>query len=165
MLVAMNKRPFTNDQIFAFINRAGKATYAGDGAEVENPERPGFKELEYEEGEWTYRDSYTGYYRSRGMEVVRFKREPVWTSLYGGGMIAGKEDLADKTFSFLKKAMSADEENFLSFRGPHELEDSEWRYNYKQNGDVFEFHGYEEIYFKGELVFFHRILGGVIDND
>ncbi|TSC66594.1 MAG: hypothetical protein CEO21_145, partial [Microgenomates group bacterium Gr01-1014_80] len=111
----------------------------GGGSESESPERPGFEELEYAEGDWSYRDSYTGYYRSWGMEVVRFKGEPVWSSLYGGGMIKGKENLANETFNFLKKAMSADEENFLSFRGPHELEDSEWRYKYNQDGDVFEF--------------------------
>lgn len=96
------------------------------------------------------------------MEVVRFKGEPIWASLYGG-MIEGKEDLADEAFGFLKKAMSADEENFLSFRGPNELEEGDWKYSYEQIGDVFEFHGYEKIHYKNELVFFHRIIGGVID--
>ena len=160
----MTERPFSREQLFEFIDRAGKATYAGGGQESEKPERPDFKELEYVEGEWSYRDSYAGYYRSRGMEIIRFKGKPVWASMYGGGMINDKEELADLTFNFLKKAMSTDEENFLSFRGPRELEDGEWRYKYDQDGDVFEFSGYEEIYYQGELVFFHRIIGGVIDN-
>ncbi|OGE18157.1 hypothetical protein A3F00_04050 [Candidatus Daviesbacteria bacterium RIFCSPHIGHO2_12_FULL_37_11] len=79
---------------------------------------------------------------------MRFKEKPVWASMYGGGMLNGKEELADKTFDFLKKAMSIDEEDFLSLRGPRELKDGEWRYKYDQDGDIFEFSGYEEIYYQ-----------------
>lgn len=150
------------ERLCQFINRAGKATYAGGGAFVENPEKPDFKELTYDEKELSYRDSYTGHFRSRGMEVVRENRVPIWASLYGGGMVEGKEDLASETFSFLKKALSASEEGFQSFRGPHEFEDGDWRYTYTQEGDVEEFNGYEEIHFKGEMVFYHRIIGGNI---
>ena len=145
-----------------FIARAGADTYAGGGAREENPERKGFVELTYSEGNLGYRDSYTGFYRSRGMELVRQSGEPIWSSLYGGGMIEGKENLASETFTFLKKAMSTDEDGFDSFRGPHELTDGDWKYTYTQEGDVREFNGYEEIHFKGELVFFHRIIGGII---
>ncbi|OGE14073.1 hypothetical protein A2111_01140 [Candidatus Daviesbacteria bacterium GWA1_38_6] len=53
----MAERLFSREQIYAFIDRAGKATYAGGGAESEQPERSGFKELEYAEGEWSYIDS------------------------------------------------------------------------------------------------------------
>ena len=41
--------------------------------------------------------------------------------------------------------------------------EGEWRYKDDQDGDVFEFSGYEEIYYQGELVFFHRIIGGLIE--
>lgn len=156
---------FTKEQLFTFIDKAGKATYAGEGKEVEQPERLGFTEFEFSEGDFSYRDSYTGRYRSRGMEVVRYKGKTVWASMYGGGFIEGKEYLDNEDygfFKFFKKALSADEELFYSFRGPHEFRDGEWIYNYKQDGDVFELSGYEEIYYKGELVFFHRIIGGII---
>lgn len=158
----MNNIPFTKQQLFKFIDRAGKATYAGGGKEEANPERSGFIELTYSEGDFSYRDSYTGYYRSRGMEVVRLQGKPAWTASYGGGMVEGKEELADKCFEFLKKAMSSDEKNFQSFRGPHSFSDSDWNYSYKQEGDVLESSGYEEIKYKGELIFFHRMIGGVI---
>ncbi|MDP1743199.1 MAG: DUF5680 domain-containing protein, partial [Candidatus Amesbacteria bacterium] len=106
-----------------FIQKAGAATYAGGGKEEENPERPGFKELVYTEGDWNYRDSYTGFFRARGMEVVRFQNIPVWTASYGGGMITGKEDLAKVTYSFLKKAMLAKDKNIFSGRGPNHFTD------------------------------------------
>lgn len=155
----MNIQP-NSQQLSEFVSRAAKATYAGGGEYEKGPERPGFYELTYAEGELSYRDSYTGFYRSRGMEVVRFNGVPIWTSAYGGGMVAGKENLAHDTFSFLKKAMSAEEEGFDSFRGPHHFQDGDWDYSYKQEGDVNEFSGYEEIRYKGELIFFHRMIGG-----
>lgn len=154
------QKPFTNQQLFEFIDKAGKATWAGGGKEVSTPERPGFKELVYEKGNFAYRDSYTGHYRSWGMEVVRFKGEPVWISAYGGGMIEGYEELAEKTFEFLGSALGKDGGDFQSFRGPHKLHLGDWAYTYSQQGDVNEFWGYEEICYRGKLVFFHKIMGG-----
>jgi hypothetical protein len=145
-----------------FIAKAAAATYAGGGMPVETPERPGFTELVFAEGDYSYRDSYVGFYRSRGMEVVRFRDLPVWSSSYGGGMLEGKEDLAADTFAFLKKAMSSKEPGSHSFRGPEQFSEYDWRYAYSQEGDLEEFNGSEEIYYKEEPVFFHIIIGGLI---
>lgn len=75
-----------------FIGKATKATYAGGGGKVDQPHRSGFNELEYLEEDWYYRDSYTGFLRSWGQEVVWYKGEPYWTCLYGGGMASNKLD-------------------------------------------------------------------------
>lgn len=155
----MKKSDFIPKQLFDFIDKAGKATWAGGGKEVK-PERKDFHELEFRDDDFYYRDSYAGHYRSRGMELVRYKEKPIWASLYGGGMVEGQEGLANETFKFLQKAMSTNEKGFQSFRGPHKFSDGYWQYKYEQNGDVFELNGYEEIYYKGKLVFFHRIIGG-----
>lgn len=157
-----NQLPFSKEELFSFIDKAGKATYAGGGEEVKTPERPGFTEYEYTDGDFHYRDSYTGWFRSRGMEVVRYKGIPVWVCEYGGGMMEGKKDISHDTFEFLKKAMSVDESGFDSLRGPREFTDGDWKYTYAQNGDVFELWGYEEISYKGEVVFFHRTIGGIV---
>src|SRR3989344_4745673 len=74
------------EELAKFLVRAKKATYAGEGMEA-TPERPGFKELEFIEGDWIYRDSYVGFFRAPGQEVVRFRGEPVWTMSYDGGMM------------------------------------------------------------------------------
>ena len=51
---------FTPQQLFDFVDKAGKATYAGGGKYEEHPERPGFFEMVYEnDSSWNYRDSYT----------------------------------------------------------------------------------------------------------
>lgn len=143
-----------------FINKASAQTYAGGGQEVTNPERAGFNELVFSEEEFSYRDSYAGYFRSWGTELVRVNNQPMWNAVYGGGMVEKKEDLASETFSFLKKAFLKRDQD--SFRGPKELIDRDWRYVYQQEGDISRFSGMEEIYFKGELVFFHNIIGGLI---
>lgn len=152
---------FILQELYIFIDEAGKATYAGGGKYVE-PERLGFKELVYARGDFSYRDSYAGFYRSRGTEVARWKDKPIWSSLYGGGMVAGQENLAPRTFDFLKKAFRQDEAGFKSFRGPHHFAEGEWEYAYTQEGDVSEFNGYEQIRYKGMLVFTHQIIGGLI---
>ena len=156
--------PFTKEELRKFILKAGDNTYAGGGKPVDNPQRPGFIELVYEEGNFSYRDSYTGHFRSRGMEVVRYKDQPVWASMYGGGMTEGNDKMAEQTFEFLKKAMSCDDERFDSFRGPHHFKEGEWEYSYQQDGGVLEFSGYEEIHYKNQPIFFHRIIGGIIDH-
>ena len=150
-------------ELSAFIDRAMKATYAGGGKYEEHPERPGFFEMVYDkELPWYYRDSYTGHARSGGQEVVRLNDKPIWWSGYGGGMVEGKEDMSDKTFDFLKKALSTQEEGFDSLRGPHELMDGDWKYTYTQEGDITDYYGYEEIHHKGEKVFWHRAVGGIL---
>lgn len=149
-------------ELQTFLKKASSQTYAIDAKPVNNPERKGFIELIYKEGDLFYRDSYTGYYKSAGSEVIRHKDIPIWVSSYAGGMISGQEKMADETFGFLKKAFLQSDER--SFRGPTEFKDGDWIYSYQQSGSMADFYGYEEIYYQGELVFTHRVIGGLIVN-
>ena len=158
-------REFDINELRRFVGKASDSTYAGGGKYEETPQRPDFFELVDEEGDWNYRDSYTGHSRSGGQEIVRYKGKPVWFSGYGGGMVEGREDMSNDTFEFLKKALRTSEEGFESFRGPRELVYGDWRYVYQQEGDIRDFYGYEEIHYKGEKVFWHRAVGGIIDHD
>ena len=152
---------FNLDELSKFIHKADAATYAGGGQHEKNPERTGFDELIYSEGDFSYRDSYTGSSQSRGMTVVRYKGETVWASMYGGGIVSGKENIDKQIICFLKKCMMA-KKDFESFRGPHNLKEGDWEYKYTQEGNIEEFSGYEEIHYQGELVFFHRVIGGMV---
>lgn len=153
---------FSTSDLANFIKKAASSTYAGGGEYEKFPERPGFFELVFAEGDWSYRDSYTGFYRSTGMEVVRFQNEIIWTTNYGGGMVEGKNELAGQTFDFLKAAMLAKPSDWDSFRGPNAFKEGSFEYKYSQTGDVSLFHGEEEIYYQSERVFFHRIIGGIV---
>lgn len=151
------------NELQKFVSRAQKATYAGGGSAEEHPERSGFFELVYDkELPWFYRDSYTGHSRSGGQEIVRLNNQPVWWSGYGGGMVEDKVELSDQTFAFLKLALSQTEEGFDSLRGPHQFSDHDWKYSYSQDGDIFDYYGYEDIFYHGEKVFWHRAVGGLI---
>lgn len=149
-------------EFLKFLKTAAAATYAGGGKKEENPQRPGFIELRYIQGDFDYRDSYTGFYRSWGTETVRFQDKPVWVTLYGGGMTTGNEELALPCFTFLKKAFKAKEANSTSFRGPDNFSDGDWEYAYNQEGTVEQFFGNEEIKHKGKVVFTHKIIGGFV---
>ncbi len=151
-------------ELYAFITRAAHKTYAGGGKYELKPERDGFHELVYTEGDWYYRDSYSGWYQSWGSEVVRYKEVPIWSSNYGGGMKVFSRELTDKTFTFLKQALSVDNKGFASLRGPENLRLGSWEYSYTQEGGVDFFDGYEEIKHQQKVVFSHRIIGGVFIN-
>jgi hypothetical protein len=150
-----------------FLGKAALNTYAGGGSEVD-PEECGFKELEFGDkgSEWYYKDSYTGFFQSWGREVVWHNKKPFWTQIYGGGMTAKFQNdtkFAHETFDFLKKALSAGEkqEKFQP-RGPDRFTDGDWEYICKWKGDITRFEGREKILFRGEVVFTHDFLGGLI---
>lgn len=148
-----------------FLGKATLATYAGGGPEAD-PKELGFKELEYQESEWSYKDSYAGFFQSWGREIVWHNQKPFWTQIYGGGMAKNFQtdaDFAHKTFSFLKQALSAGEkqEEFQP-RGPKKFIDGEWEYVGEWQGDIAKFKGSEKILFNKEIVFSHDFLGGLI---
>lgn len=151
-------------QLNGFIGRASKATYASGGGKVESW-RKGFDELEYTENDWYYRDSYTGFLRSWGQEVVWLYGKPVWSCLYGGGMSESKLEgtFAEETFRFLQKVLSSgDKETAFQPRGPKLLEDGEWRYECEVGGAIEKFAGRESIRYRGEVVFTHEFFGGLV---
>lgn len=146
-----------------FLVEAKRQAYAGDGKEIE-PQRPGFKELEFKDGDWEYRDSYVGFYFAPGQEVVRFKGKPVWIMSYNGGMLSqyhGDIELARHAFAFLKQALKRVEAS-RPFRGPEEREDGDWEYADSSKGDISSFTGTESIFYKGDEVFRQEYFGGLI---
>jgi hypothetical protein len=151
------------EEMERFLSKAMKATYAGGGAEVDT-EEPGFTDLEFKEGKWYYKDSYTGFFQSWGRETVWLDGKPFWTQVYGGGMskkFQNDKAFAHKTFDFLKKALSK-KENAFQPRGPKKFADGDWKYVCTWKGDLTKFSGSEKISFKGEVVFVHDFIGGLV---
>lgn len=149
-----------------FLVKAKTQTYASVDSQEIKAERPLHKELEFEEGEFYYRDSYTGFFQAPGMEEVRLGKEgkTIWTMAYSGGMLPKfHEDIefAKKVFAFLKKVLGLVAENF-PFRGPKEFEEEDWRYVNKIEGNIKRFKGHEKIFFKGKEVFNQDYIGGVV---
>jgi hypothetical protein len=152
-------------QLNQFLGKAMLATYAGEGKEVK-PQRPGFKEFEYSEEPFYYRDSYMGWFKSAGQETVWYNDKPFWTQLYGGGMFPeyqNDQEFASQTFDFLKQAMSAgDKSSTFQPRGLNGFKDGDWQYTNTMEGDITQFKGEEKILYRGKPVFFHYFFGGLV---
>lgn len=147
-----------------FIVEANKNTWASDGAEVD-PERIGYKELEYQKGDWRLRDSYTGYFRAPGMTTVYQNELPVWTMQYGGhGQTEEFYDRVKGTFTFLKDALMAVKTN-LPVRGPEIYEDGESKYTFTMlEGDLTDGLWKEEITESGLVTFRQTGIVGIVIN-
>ncbi|MFH1174551.1 MAG: DUF5680 domain-containing protein [archaeon] len=162
----MSEQPRTGideQELAAFLVEAKKATYAGNGTEV-TPERPGFKELEYSQEKWNYRDSYVGFFSAPGQEVVRFQGKPVWIMSYSGGMrplFNTNIVYAKEVFAFLKRCLLLIPED-SPFRGPKLHEEGDWKYTNNVQGDLSYFFGYESIFHQSELVFRQQYIGGAV---
>jgi hypothetical protein len=69
-----------------FIVRAKQATYVGGGKKL-LPYRLGSRDLQYDEGDWVYHDSYLGESNFIGQELVYYRREPIWGMNYFGHIL------------------------------------------------------------------------------
>ena len=159
-----NDGPPNAEELTQFWNKAATATWAGGGPEATSDTRPGFKVLEYRDGDWLYQDSYSGFLRSWGQEVIWYENKPVWSQIYGGGMVQKHMDpeLASNAFRFLKQAISKGKDGEFSPRGPSVETNGDFYYKCSWNGDVSRFNGYEQIYYRGSKVFEHDFLGGFL---
>ena len=149
------------EKLLSFYQKAALNTYIGGGEYEKTPEREGFFELTFNEGDWSYRDSYAGDALSFGTETIKYQNKFVWCSQYYGGMAPGKESLSERTFNFLKTSMRQKPTEF-SARGPSQYTEEDWEYNYVQDGNIESYRGLEIIKYKGEIVFEYKINGGLI---
>ena len=144
------------DRTLAFLLQAKKSTYAAGGSET-NPSRPNSHDLRYDEGEYTYIDTYLGSKCFTGEEAIWSRNMPLWAMNYSGRVLDDRFD-----GDFLKRALlQVPPERPL--RGPETYQEGSMRYVCNVDGDDQWFHGYEEILLGSERIyecFFH---GGVIE--
>lgn len=152
-------------ELAAFLVKAKRATYASESAVREEvPQRPGFKELSFKDGNWEYRDSYSGSRYAPGQEYVKFDGLPVWAMAYSGGMLPEYHKdlvLIGQTFGFLKKVLLKVDAR-RPFRGPKLLVEGDWMYQSSVKGNMIRLVGLEQILYKGKEVFSQDFIGQVI---
>ena len=143
----------------AFLVKAKKNTYAAGKNKVE-PLRPDTIDLAFEEGGYSYRDSYYGNTCFSGQEVVYKNGKPFWSMNYYGKIL--KADIPAGTVETLKEALMLVDES-SPFRGPGHHMRGDFEYKCRCRGTVEFFHGVENILHKGKEVyklFFH---GGMLE--
>jgi hypothetical protein len=129
-----------------FLVTAKQATYAmlGDEASVA-PLLPDCKQLEYRDGDFFYRDIYTGMLRFVGQEIVYCSNRAIWSMSYAGGLCADVEAPSiGKVYAFLRQALLHTPHE-LPLRGPRLMTHETMHYTCQNTGSIERFHGAETI--------------------
>jgi hypothetical protein len=92
-------------QLEHFIVKAKAATYVGDGEKAESC-RQGSHDLKFQEGPFSYLDSYFGGTDFIGQEVVHYENEPVWAMNYYGRIIEPEKITAAEAGQIIKESLS-----------------------------------------------------------
>jgi len=148
------------DELMAFIVAAKRATYVG-GRMPALASRAGAHDLTFEQGAWSYRDSYFGGTDFLGQEVVWHDGDPVWAMNYYGYIT--RPDLIDahRAGATIKAALAAMyiEGRFL---GGFEWQGPYGRYVDISEGDAGHFRGREHILVQAIEAYGLDYCGGLI---
>lgn len=147
------------EAIKPFLVRAKQHTYANSTGKTSSSRLNSY-DLEYEEDDFIYRDSYFGNLSFSGQEIVWYKNEPVWSMNYYGDVLSPKFNS-----SFLKSALMFPTID-LPYRGQTFYREDDYTYIMETTGNFNKFSGSEKIFFKDLLtyeLFFHG--GKIIDKN
>jgi hypothetical protein len=149
-----------NSELEAFIVKAKRAAYVGSGENAE-PSRLGSHDLTFQDGDWSYRDSYFGGTDFLGQEAVWLKSEPVWAMSYYGYILRADLFDGERAGKTIKAALTAmyTEGRFL---GRFEWEGPHGRYVDWSEGDVAHFRGREVILVGGVEAYALDYIGGLV---
>jgi hypothetical protein len=155
----MESENFTQ-KLNEFIVRAKAATYIGDGEQTKSS-RLESRDLTYEEGKFSYLDSYFGAVDFIGEEVVYYENQPVWAMNYYGRVIQLDKISGAEVGKILKVSLSKmyQEGRFL---GGFEHTVDDCKYTDTSQGELGAFTGKEWIT-RDEVVVYELVYhGGMI---
>ena len=115
---------FTVKNLLRFLNSI--EGWADRDAKESAP-RPGLKTIVINKGDWTYVDQYVGGEPFQGLEIVWFKKLPVWSMSYRGFW---NPKNYKEMLSFVKKALQSPPKS-APWRGPKAFSAKEmpgWKY-------------------------------------
>ncbi|CAH1208108.1 IS1595 family transposase ISBsp8 [Paenibacillus plantiphilus] len=147
-----------------FLVEAKRSTYASQGDEASvQPLLNGSKQLEYESGDYFYRDIYFGSAFFIGQETVALENRPIWSMVYSGGIIHPNAswDFIAPVYGFLRKALMLVDTDSI-YRGPHRYVDNNYVFENEYEGTLDDFYGKEIILLDGQKIYELRYNGGMI---
>ncbi|MBN2500915.1 MAG: hypothetical protein JXB38_09075 [Anaerolineales bacterium] len=150
----------SQEQLHDFIVKAKAATYVGSG-EPSPACRPKSHDLGFQDGDFTYLDSYFGGQDFIGEEVVYYQGEPVWAMNYYGRILNPKLIAAAEAGAVIKESLTEmyKEGRFL---GGFEYETELGKYFDTSEGEMDAFTGREWIERAGVVVYELVYHGGMI---
>ena len=156
---AMNQSLNINE-LESFIVSAKSQSYVA-GGEFLLPCRTASHDVGYQEGSWSYLDSYFGGTDFIGQEVVWLSGNPVWAMNYFGYILQPEKINAERAGAVIKTALA---ELYQSgrFLGSFSKQTEYGYYSDESHGSVERFHGKEKILIEGEPVYQLDYHGGLI---
>jgi Predicted transcriptional regulators len=138
-----------------FLLKAKKHCYPAKAAEC-SPSRLASHDIQFQEDDYLYLDTYLGGECFAGEEAVWEKELPKWSMNYSGRIL-------NEGFSgdFLKEALLLVPKE-MPYRGPGFYQNGDYSYHCKVDGDFEWYQGYEEIYYGRNKVYECYFHGGVI---
>jgi hypothetical protein len=134
---------FSMEELSKFIVLAKAATYVGNGNKTISC-RLGSHDLKFQDGFFSYHDSYFGGTDFIGQEVVYYQDEPKWAMNYYGRIIERNSITAEETGQMIKLSLST-MYNQGRFLGGFEYSKNGDTYRDTNEGDVTSFIGKEWI--------------------
>ncbi|MCO7125252.1 DUF5680 domain-containing protein [Sporolactobacillus shoreicorticis] len=153
----------SNKIFLDFLLNAKKTTYASQGDEASViPKLEGSQQLEFQNGDFFYRDIYFGLSYFVGQETVYYQKTPLWSMVYSGGVDNTCDQQATKViYTFLGKALrQVNLEN--PYRGPQTFVNGDFIYSDSNEGTLEKFKGMEIISLKDREVYRLNYSGGFI---
>lgn len=153
----IRKEPLTDlDELIRFRLEANVNTYAAFMNEVESS-RLDSHDFRYDNGQYTYYDTYVGGERFAGEEAIWKEGTAIYAMNYMGRVLSD-----GFSGNFLKEALRAADMK-MPYRGPELYQSGEYVYKCKVTGDFSWFQGCEEIY-KGDIIVYECVFHGGLVN-
>ncbi len=146
-------------QFIPFLLRAKKSTYAAGDAGKAASSRTASHDLAYNEGDWSYLDTYLGGFAFIGEEAVWYAGKPVWGMNYYGVMTI--QGMPEGFSDFLKLALRSVPPQ-APYRGPEAYEEGSFAYTCRWEGTPARFKGNETITLDGQVIYTLAFHGGEI---
>jgi hypothetical protein len=149
------------EALYAFIVRAKAATYVGGGAKSRSC-RPGSHDLQFQEGDFSYLDSYFGGADFIGEEVVYYQGRPAWAMNYYGRILEPARIAAAEAGQIIQESLSRMYQEGRFLGGFEHTTAGGDTYVDTSQGDVASFSGQEWIIRGGVRVYELVYHGGLI---
>jgi hypothetical protein len=145
-----------------FLIHAKLHTYASMGEETQNLLEDGSRELVFIQGQFRYRDRYSGLNPFIGEELVWEDGRLIWGMNYYGKAL---EEFvpASQIYSFLRQAILMVRPE-RPYRGPEFFRAGHFTYVDKSQGELDNFTGEEIIFFRDQQVYHLVYHGGGLTN-
>ena len=153
-----------NKEFLDFLVKAKKGTYANGDASKSPSSRLLSKDYHYEDGNFTYHDTYFGGVKFMSEEVVYYNDNILWGMNYYGVTLDSSltEEVMDKVLRVALMKVGEDKD-IIPVRGPKEFINEDYLYTFNVEGDMENFVGTEQIYKDYKLIYELKCHGGFIN--